>query len=84
MGLRPVALAPADPSRLLDGGAAWGRYYEQGPMVYAGDILAGAGKLQAAGRAGQPQLQSLLRDAGRLGAEWSAECATPLAEALAP
>jgi hypothetical protein len=54
-------------------------------MVYAGDILAGAGKLQAAARAGRPQLQTLLRAAGRLGAESAVGCAgATLAEALAP
>jgi hypothetical protein len=84
LGLRPVALAAADPCRLLDGGTSWGRYYEQGPMVYAGDILAGADKLQAADRAGRPQLQALLRDAGRLGADWSVEHTTSLAKVLAP
>jgi hypothetical protein len=85
LGLRPVALAPADPARLPDGGASWGRYYEHGPVVYAGDILAGARKLQAAVRMGRPQLQALLRASVLLGAEWDDECAgvTP-AGALAP
>jgi hypothetical protein len=68
LGLRPVALAPADPARLPDGGAAWGRYYRHRPVVYAGDILAGASKLRIADRAGQPHLQALLGAARRLGA----------------
>jgi hypothetical protein len=68
LGLRPVALAAADPARLSDGGAAWGQYYQQGPVVYAGDILAGAAKLQVVDRAGQPHLQALLGAARRLGA----------------
>jgi hypothetical protein len=68
LGLRPVRLADADPARLPDGGAAWGSYYRQGPAVYAGDILAGAAKLQIAGRVGQPHLHRLLRAARELGA----------------
>ena len=67
LGLRPIHLADADPARLPDGGKAWGAYYRQGPAVYAGDILAGAAKLQGACRAGQPHLQSLLRTSQRLG-----------------
>jgi hypothetical protein len=68
LGLRPLRLADADPARLPDGGAAWGAYFRQGPAVYAGDILAGAAKLRAAGRTGQPQLRALLRQAAGLGA----------------
>ena len=75
LGLRPVALADADPARLPDGGAAWGRYYRQGPAVYAGDIRAGVAKLQVVDRAGQPQLQALLAAARRLGAGGSAALA---------
>lgn len=67
LGLKPVALADADPARLPDGGAAWGRYYQQAPVVYAGDILAGAAKLLVADRAGQPHIQALLGAARRLG-----------------
>jgi hypothetical protein len=67
LGLRPLWLADADPARLPDGGAAWGAYYRQGPAVYAGDILAGAAKLQVAGRGSQPSLQSLLGRAWGLG-----------------
>ena len=68
LGLRPLRLADADPARLPDGGAAWGAYYRQAPAVYAGDILAGAGKLQGAGRSAQPCLRSLLAHAWSLGA----------------
>lgn len=78
LGLRPVLLADADPARLPDGGAAWGRYYSQAPAVYAGDILAGARKLQTAGRAAQPRLQGLLLSARRLGATNAPGTATPL------
>lgn len=46
LGLRPLPLAPADPARLPDGGASWGAYYEQEPMVMAGKIALGL----AAGR----------------------------------
>jgi hypothetical protein len=67
LGLRPVHLAEADPARLPDGGAAWGTYYGQNPAVYAGDILAGAAKLEGACRPGQPHLQALLRTSRRLG-----------------
>ncbi len=43
LGLRPLALAPADPARLPDGGASWGAYYEQDPVVMAGKIALGLG-----------------------------------------
>jgi hypothetical protein len=66
LGLRPLALAAANPARLHDGRAAWGRYYNQGPAVYAGDILAGAAKLASSTRSGRPHLQALLRAASRL------------------
>lgn len=75
LGLKPIRLADANPARLPDGGAAWGRYYGQGPAVYAGDILAGAAKLQAAGRSGQPHLQDLLIAARRLGGHMASACA---------
>ena len=41
LGLRPLPLAPADPARLPDGGASWGSYYAQDPMVMAGKIALG-------------------------------------------
>jgi hypothetical protein len=46
LGLKPLAVARADPVRLPDGGASWGAYYEQDPMVMAGKIALGlaAGK----------------------------------------
>lgn len=37
LGYAPVVLAPADPRRLADGGASWGRYYERGPRVMYGE-----------------------------------------------
>lgn len=47
LGLQPLAIAPADPLRLADGGSSWGAYYEQDPIVMAGKIALGLG----AGRA---------------------------------
>jgi hypothetical protein len=41
LGLRPLALAPADPARLPDHGASWGSYYAQDPVVMAGRISLG-------------------------------------------
>jgi hypothetical protein len=41
LGLTPLAIAPADPARLPDGGASWGTYYEQDPVVMAGRIALG-------------------------------------------
>jgi len=48
LGLKPLAIAPADPARLPDGGASWGAYYEQDPVVMAGKIALG---LASGGRA---------------------------------
>jgi hypothetical protein len=39
--LTPLRLAPADPARLADGGAAWGSYYANNPIVMAGKISHG-------------------------------------------
>ncbi len=41
LGLRLVDLGRADPARLPDGGAAWGRYYAHDPVVVAGALRAG-------------------------------------------
>lgn len=38
MSLPPLALAPADPSRLGDDAADWGSYYQTRPVVVAGRI----------------------------------------------
>lgn len=40
LGLRLVDLGRADPARLPDGGAAWGRYYAHDPVVVAGALHA--------------------------------------------
>jgi hypothetical protein len=41
LGLQPLDLAPADPARLEDGGASWGTYYSQDPVVVACKISNG-------------------------------------------
>ena len=41
LGLHPVALAPADPSRLVERDVDWGRYYDNDPVVMAGRISHG-------------------------------------------
>ena len=41
LGLRPLQLTRADPARLPDGGASWGTYYEQDPVVMAGKVALG-------------------------------------------
>jgi hypothetical protein len=41
LGLRPLPLSRADPARLADGGANWGTYYDQDPVVMAGKIALG-------------------------------------------
>jgi len=41
LGLRPLPLTRADPARLADGGASWGTYYDQDPVVMAGKISHG-------------------------------------------
>jgi len=41
LNMRPVTLDIADPARLPDAGRSWGRYYEQAPMVMAGEIAGG-------------------------------------------
>ncbi len=77
LGLRPVPLAAADPKRLADGGAAWGRYYDAQPRVYAGDVRAGLAKLRAAVWSRRGHSQALLGQARALGTRaaerrWSA------------
>lgn len=68
LGLRPVSLARADPHRLPDAGRAWGSYYAARPVVYAGDIAAGMGKLAATAAQGRPDLKALMSTAQSLGA----------------
>lgn len=47
LDLRPLVLAPADPMRLPDQGASWGRYYQTDPQIVAGSILSGYVSLSA-------------------------------------
>ncbi|MGZ8273186.1 MAG: thermostable hemolysin [Burkholderiaceae bacterium] len=41
LGLHPIALAPANPSRLVAHNVDWGRYYDNDPVVMAGRISHG-------------------------------------------
>lgn len=45
LGLKPQALAPADPARLPDAGLHWGSYYDTHPHVMFGDIRYGHDQL---------------------------------------
>lgn len=75
LGLRPLALAEADPCRLPDAGAAWGSYYDGKPQVYLGDIHAGAAKLRQGGQP-QPNLTVMLDRADALGSRTRRETST--------
>lgn len=66
LGLKPMALAEADPACLPDRGASWGAYYRDAPQVYLGDIQAGCGKLHGH-VARHPNLDRLLDSAHALG-----------------
>ncbi|MHB8921587.1 MAG: thermostable hemolysin [Halothiobacillus sp.] len=68
LGLKPLALAAADPARLPDLGDSWGSYYAGHPQLYLGDIHAGLQKLQGLGSR-RPHLHRLLGAAQRMGAE---------------
>lgn len=46
LGLEPVALAPADPARLGPARSRWGSYYDESPLVMAGDVAGGYQRLQ--------------------------------------
>jgi hypothetical protein len=67
LGLNPIQIATPDPARLPDGGSNWGRYYQAGPMVCAGDIEAGWNKLSGHVSMAQPKLHALLQEARALG-----------------
>lgn len=77
LGLKPMPLADADPSRLPDKGVAWGDYYQGAPKVYLGDIHAGCAKLRSHAHR-HAQLGRLLGAARSL-----AEAASPVRPALA-
>ncbi len=54
LGIAPIALAPADPLRLVDRGESWGSYYATAPQVMTASIPLGFIRLglTAARRAG--------------------------------
>jgi hypothetical protein len=66
IGLQPVALCSADPSRLADGGEDWGDYYRTRPTVCAGRIVSGYRKLVERRMSHQPRLHALFADVRRL------------------
>ncbi|MDY6799518.1 MAG: thermostable hemolysin [Pseudomonadota bacterium] len=49
LGMATHVLAEADPARLPDGGAGWGRYYDHQPVVMAISVTEGINSLRAAG-----------------------------------
>lgn len=49
LGIATQVLADADPARLPDGGAGWGRYYDHHPVVMAIRVQEGISALDAAG-----------------------------------
>lgn len=49
LGIDTHVLAPADPARLADGGAGWGRYYDHHPVVMAVSVAESLTALKAAG-----------------------------------
>ena len=69
LGLEPVKVADADPSRLTaDEKQEWGRYYQVGPNVMAGDIHEGYWALEFTRDVLQPLWESAL-DVGAVQAE---------------
>ncbi len=49
LGIATHVLASADPARLPDGGAGWGRYYDHHPVVMAINVAEGMSALRQAG-----------------------------------
>ncbi|MEC7816940.1 MAG: thermostable hemolysin [Pseudomonadota bacterium] len=49
LGIATQVIAPADPARLADGGAGWGRYYDHHPVVMAIRVADGLNALRAGG-----------------------------------
>ncbi|WP_349344017.1 thermostable hemolysin [Marinobacter sp. MMG032] len=49
LGIDTEVLATADPARLPDGGAGWGRYYDHHPVVMAIRVADGMSALRSAG-----------------------------------
>jgi len=81
LGLKPIRITTPDPARLSDGGRSWGRYYQAGPVVCAGDIEAGWQKLRCHVSQGQPKLHALLQEACTLGLQSRFRSAQALGEA---
>lgn len=64
-GFPTAELARADRSRLPDGGASWGAYYQQAPIVLAGSISAACPSLESfAASTARPALRSRLHYRG--------------------
>lgn len=49
LGISTQVLANADPARLPDGGAGWGRYYDHHPVVMAVNVVEGMSAMRQAG-----------------------------------
>lgn len=49
LGIETRVLGEADPARLADGGAGWGRYYDHHPVVLAVSVAESLAALKAAG-----------------------------------
>lgn len=79
LGLKPLHLGEADPARLPDGGASWGRYYDTRPAVYLGDIHAGCNKLRQLRASNNTFLNRLLLAAHAQGCSVSGQYAVATA-----
>jgi hypothetical protein len=64
LGLQPQVIAVADPARLGAEQARWGRYYQQHPQVYLGNIVQGHGLLQRSGLYSRLGVVPQVREAG--------------------
>ncbi|SFM46110.1 thermostable hemolysin [Marinobacter pelagius] len=62
LGIGTQVLAKADPARLPDGGAGWGRYYDHHPVVMAIHVAEGMSAMRQAGLL--RLVQPVTRDAG--------------------
>ena len=67
MGLTPILLGAADPARLGDAAADWGRYYEERPQVIAGHLGEAAALLEARTSHREHPVGDLWRSARELG-----------------
>src|SRR5690554_3615707 len=66
LGIATCVLADADPSRLPDGGAGWGRYYDHHPVVMTIRVADGIAALRDAGllKLVQPVVREGIPDVG--------------------